>query len=355
MTHPLYFMANSYRTILNSLINAERLLQLMNTKPSVLDAEDATTLIVKSGTVEYSNVSFAYDKRKQVIEDVSFKAEGGQTIAFVGETGGGKSTLVKLLARAYDVTTGSIKIDGQDIRSVTKSSLADAIGYVPQDPILFNRTIRENIRYGRLDANDAEIEEACRAAAVHDAIIGFPDGYNAKVGERGVKLSGGQLQRIAIARVLLRSPKIVLLDEATSAVDSTIELQIQDAFRKLSMGRTTFVIAHRLSTIVEADQIIVVENGRIKEQGTHAELLELGGKYSELWTHQIAGNLSAMNSKAPSGAPSEDGETGKGERQEILIDITPPKEDLEKAAAAVSATGTDSGSNSEASSSTKRL
>ncbi|KAH7109254.1 hypothetical protein B0J11DRAFT_237014 [Dendryphion nanum] len=334
MTGPLFFMANSYRTISNSLIDAERLLQLLNTKPTVTDVENATDLVVKTGKVEYKGVGFAYDKRKQIVQDVSFTAEGGQTIAFVGETGGGKSTLVKLLARAYDVTNGSITIDGQDIRSVTKASLIDAIGYVPQDPVLFNRSIRDNIRYGRLDATDAEIEDACRAAAVHDAIVGFPDGYNSKVGERGVQLSGGQLQRIAIARVLLRNPKIVLLDEATSAVDSTIEAQIQDAFRKLSLGRTTFVIAHRLSTIVEADQIIVVEKGNIKEQGTHAELIELGGKYSELWTHQIAGNLSALNSKSTSTAASEAG------KAELLIDITPSEEDAKKAAEAMEAART---------------
>ncbi|KAF2009603.1 hypothetical protein BU24DRAFT_428502 [Aaosphaeria arxii CBS 175.79] len=350
MMSPLYIMAYSYRTISNSLIDAERLLQLLKTKSTVTDAENATELVVEKGNVEFKDVEFAYDERKQIVNGVSLRAEGGQTIAFVGETGGGKTTMLKLLSRAYDVTNGSICIDGQDIRSVTKSSLIDSIGYVPQDPVLFNRSILDNIRYGRLDATDAEIHDACRAAAVHDAIMSFPDKYNSKVGERGVQLSGGQLQRIAIARVLLRNPKIVLLDEATSAVDSAIEAQIQDAFRKLSAGRTTFVIAHRLSTIVEADQIIVVEQGKVKEHGTHAELLEVGGKYAELWTHQIAGNLSALNSKSGSKATSinggADGSDGGGKQTDILIDITPAEEDVAKAKAATetaTSTATSSG------------
>jgi ABC-type multidrug transport system fused ATPase/permease subunit len=206
--------------------------------------------------------------------------------------------MLKLLFRFYDVTGGSIMIDGQDLRSVTQASLRDAIGLVPQDPVLFNQTIRQNIRYAKLDASDTEIEDACRAAAIHDDIVGFPDGYNSKVGERGVRLSGGQLQRIAIARVLLKNPKIVMLDEATSAIDSSIEALIQQAFRKLSQGRTTFVIAHRLSTIADADQILVVEKGEIIERGRHQELLmNEGGKYAELWSKQTAGHLSKTASK----------------------------------------------------------
>lgn len=327
MMDPLYMMAYSWRTLSNSLIDAERLLQLLNTEPSVTDMENAHELVVKAGKVEFKDVDFAYDPRKQIVKSVNLSAEGGQTIAFVGETGGGKSTMLKLLSRAYDVTGGSISIDGQDLRSVTRSSLRDVMGLVPQDPELFNSTVRENIRYGRLNATNAEIEDACRAAAIHDAIEEFPEGYNSKVGERGVKLSGGQLQRIAIARVLLRNPKIVLLDEATSAVDSAIEAQIQEAFKKLSAGRTTFVIAHRLSTIVEADQILVVDKGEIIERGTHAELLEHGGKYFELWTKQTAGNISTANSKAPSKAPSTCGDSPSQPQNELLIDITPPDED----------------------------
>ncbi|UPX20386.1 uncharacterized protein EKO05_0010619 [Ascochyta rabiei] len=325
MTSPLYVLSYSYRHISSSLIDAERLLQMLKTKPSVADQDGAKDLVVKAGVVEFTDVEFAYDERKTIIRGVDLRAEGGQTIAFVGETGGGKSTMLKLLFRFYDVTGGSIMIDGQDLRSVTQSSLRDALGLVPQDPVLFNQTIRQNVRYARLEATDGEIEDACRAAAIHDDIVGFPDGYNSKVGERGVRLSGGQLQRIAIARVLLKNPKIVLLDEATSAIDSGIEALIQRAFRKLSKGRTTFVIAHRLSTIVDADQILVIEKGEIVERGSHQELVGIvGGKYNELWTKQTAGHMSNANSKVPSKANSidEGGDAGAS-----LIDITPAEED----------------------------
>jgi ABC-type transport system involved in Fe-S cluster assembly fused permease/ATPase subunit len=328
MTSPLYVLSYSYRHISSSLIDAERLLQLLNTKPSVADQEGAKDLVVGAGNVEFKGVEFAYDERKPIIKGVDLQAEGGQTIAFVGETGGGKSTMLKLLFRFYDITAGSIMIDGQDLRSVTQASLRDALGLVPQDPVLFNQTIRQNVRYARLEATDAEIEDACRAAAIHDDIVGFPDGYNSKVGERGVRLSGGQLQRIAIARVLLKNPKIVLLDEATSAIDSGIETLIQDAFRKLSAGRTTFVIAHRLSTIMDADQILVIEKGEIAQRGTHAQLLEVGGKYAELWTKQTAGHLSNAPSKVPSKANSTDGDDdGVVDASAPLIDITPADED----------------------------
>lgn len=324
LTSPLYVLSYSYRHISSSLIDAERLLQLLNTKPSVADKDGAQTLVVEEGKVEFKDVEFSYDVRKPVIKGVSLQAGGGQTVAFVGETGGGKSTMLKLLFRFYDATGGSIMIDGQDLRSVTQSSLRDALGLVPQDPVLFNQTIRQNIRYARLEATDAEIENACRAAAIHEDIISFPDGYNSKVGERGVKLSGGQLQRIAIARVLLKNPKIVLLDEATSAIDSSIEALIQEAFRKLSKGRTTFVIAHRLSTIADADLIIVIDKGEIIERGTHHELLEVNGKYAELWTKQTAGHLSTANSKTPSKANSAKGDDNNSLP---LIDITPAEED----------------------------
>jgi ABC-type transport system involved in Fe-S cluster assembly fused permease/ATPase subunit len=324
LTSPLYVLSYSYRHISSSLIDAERLLQLLNTKPTVADQDGAKELVVKEGKVEFKDAEFAYDVRKPIIKGASLQAEGGQTIAFVGETGGGKSTMLKLLFRFYDVTGGSIMIDGQDLRSVTQSSLREALGLVPQDPVLFNQTIRQNIRYARLEATDAEIEDACRAAAIHDDIEGFPDKYNSKVGERGVRLSGGQLQRIAIARVLLKNPKIVLLDEATSAIDSAIEEQIQIAFRRLSKGRTTFVIAHRLSTIAEADQILVIDKGEIIERGTHQELLGVGGKYSELWSKQTAGHLSTANSKVPSKANST---KDADDASTPLIDVTPAEED----------------------------
>lgn len=317
---PLYLVSYSFKHVSSTLIDAERLLQLLNTKPTVVDCEGAQDLIVKSGVVEIKDVNFHYDPRKQIIHNASLTAAGGQTIAFVGETGGGKSTMLKLLFRFYDVTGGSISIDGQDLRSVTLSSLRNALGVVPQDSTLFNQSIRQNVRYARLDATDAEIEDACRAAAIHDDIVGFPDGYSSKIGERGVKISGGQLQRLAIARVLLKNPKIVLLDEATSAIDSGIEAQIQQAFKKLSKGRTTFVIAHRLSTIVDADQIVVIDKGIIIERGNHSDLLEHGGKYAELWAKQTAGHLSQPDSKTASTANSD----GQGE---LLIDLTPPDDD----------------------------
>ncbi|KZM19282.1 ATPase [Ascochyta rabiei] len=306
MTQPIYVLSNSYHHISSSLINAERLLQLLNTKPTVADQEGSEGIVIHRGDVELYNVNFHYDERKPIIKDVSLKVRGGQTIAFVGETGGGKSTILKLLFRLYDVIDGSIMIDGQDLRSVTQSSLCDSLGIVPQDPVLFNQTIRENIRYAKLEATDAEIEDACRAAAIHDDIVGFPDSYNSKVGERGVRLSGGQLQRIAIARVFLKNPKIILLDEATSAIDTVIEARIQEIFRILSRDRTTFIIAHRLSTVVNADQIIVIEQGRIIESGSHHELLEVKGKYSELWTKQTAVSPGLKNTSSAFSADGED-------------------------------------------------
>jgi ABC-type transport system involved in Fe-S cluster assembly fused permease/ATPase subunit len=321
MTSPLYVLSYSYRHISSSLIDAERLLQLLNTKPSVDDQEGAKDIVVHTGEVEFKDVDFHYDERKPIIKGVNLKAKGGQTVAFVGETGGGKSTMLKLLFRFYDVTSGSITIDGQDLRFVTQASLREALGVVPQDPVLFNQTIRQNIRYAKLDATDTEIEDACRAAAIHDDIVGFPDGYNSKVGERGVKLSGGQSQRIAIARVLLKNPKIVMLDEATSAIDSSIEALIQQAFRKLSQGRTTFVIAHRLSTIADADQILVVDKGEIIERGTHGELLErMGGKYKELWGKQTQGHVAKTSEKTKDGEQEDD-------VAKPLIDLTPTGED----------------------------
>ena len=315
LMYPLYTVANSYRRVSVALVDAERLLQLLQTPPTVQDAAAALDLEVKQGRVQFEDVSFSYDDRKQTLKNITFTAEPGQTVAFVGETGGGKSTTLKMMFRFYDVSSGSIKIDGQDIRDVTLESLREELGVVPQDPSLFNQTIMENVRYAKLDATDEQIEEACKAAAVHDKILSFPDGYKSKVGERGVKLSGGELQRVAIARVILKNPKIVLLDEATSAVDSSTEAEIQDAFGKLTAGRTTFVIAHRLSTIMHANMILVIDQGEIVERGTHDELLLKGGKYTELWTKQTEGKRSKAPSQAPSLAPPD----LKGDQQEPLI------------------------------------
>ncbi|THY35405.1 hypothetical protein D6D01_01368 [Aureobasidium pullulans] len=272
---PLTSVSFSVRQLSQMLIDSERLLELLRTQPSVADRSGAKPLLLTQGRIEFDNVRFSYDVRKASLDDVSFVAEAGKTIALVGETGGGKSTILKLLFRYYDVSSGGIKIDGQDVRNVTLSSLRAAFGMVPQDPSLFNTSIMENVRYARMEATDEEVIEACRAAAVHDRIVSFPDGYQSTVGERGVKLSGGELQRIAIARAILRDPRIVLLDEATSMIDAETEAAIQKAFKRLTKGRTTFVVAHRLSTIQDADLILVVQNGQIVEKGTHEQLYAL--------------------------------------------------------------------------------
>jgi ATP-binding cassette subfamily B protein len=231
-------------------------------------------------------VSFAYDPERQILHDVSFTIAPGSTLAVVGPSGAGKSTLSRLLFRFYDVTGGRITIDGQDLREVTQASVRRAIGIVPQDTVLFNDTIGYNIGYGREGASQAEIEGAARGAAIHGFIAGLPDGYGAMVGERGLKLSGGEKQRVAIARTLLKDPPILILDEATSALDSRTEAAIQETLQKVERGRTSIVIAHRLSTIVDADQILVLDQGRVAERGTHAQLLRRGGLYAEMWTRQ---------------------------------------------------------------------
>ncbi|KAF2141198.1 uncharacterized protein K452DRAFT_250940 [Aplosporella prunicola CBS 121167] len=281
---PLGNLIFTFRQTASHFISAERLLELLQTKPTVADKTNAKDLELKDGRVEFSGVSFAYDARKPILKDLSVAVEPGQTVALVGETGGGKSTTFKLLMRFYDVASGSVRIDGQDVRDVTLSSVRAAFGVVPQDPSLFNDTIMNNIRYACPGAPDEAVFAACKAAAIHDKILSFADGYASKIGERGVRLSGGELQRVAIAQVILKAPKIVLLDEATSAVDSSTEKEIQEAFRRLSKGRTTFVIAHRLSTVMHADLILVINDGRIVERGSHAELLEMKGEYHALWS-----------------------------------------------------------------------
>lgn len=324
LSYPLWMLAYSYRQLTSNLIDAERLLQLLKTKSKVIDRDGATELKLAGARVEFTDVSFAYDERKPTIKEISFVANPGETVALVGETGSGKSTTLKLLFRFYDVTGGAITIDGQDVRDVTLSSLRDALGVVPQDPSLFNDSILENVRYARLNATDEEVYEACKAASIHEKIITFPDGYKTKVGERGVKLSGGELQRVSIARVFLKNPQIVLLDEATSAVDSSTESQIQESFKKLSAGRTTFIIAHRLSTIMDADRILVVDNGEIVERGTHQELLERGGRYVDLWTKQSSKKTSSENSSV----------TAEGDIQDLLIPgLTPSSPSISEAKA----------------------
>ncbi|KAM5354406.1 hypothetical protein ACJ41O_001055 [Fusarium nematophilum] len=287
LTSPLQFFAKLGKSVSDDFIDAERLLDIMRTQPSVENQKGARPLKFVAGEVKFDGVCFSYDKKKGIIKDVSFHVPAGQTVAFVGATGAGKSTLIKLLDRFYDVAEGSIRIDGQDIRDVDLFSLRDRIGVVPQNPILFDDTIMNNVRYGRITATDEEVFEACQAACIHDKIKGFTHGYKTRVGERGVKLSGGELQRIAIARAMLKKPDIVLLDEATSAVDTDTEQQIQVSFKRLCQGRTTFIVAHRLSTIMNADRIIVVENGEILEQGNHDDLIVAGGRYADLWSKQV--------------------------------------------------------------------
>ncbi|OTB05557.1 hypothetical protein M426DRAFT_56873 [Hypoxylon sp. CI-4A] len=291
LTSPLRFFSQLGKSISQDLVHAERLLDVMTTKPSVVEKPDARPLKLKGGKVEFRNVSFSYDKKKDILKGVNVSVPTGTTVAFVGATGAGKSTILKLLDRFYDVTGGSIQIDGQDIRDVTISRyvwyLRQSIGIVPQSPILFDDTVMNNIRYARLTATDEEVYGACKAAAIHDHIMGFTEGYTTRVGERGVKLSGGELQRIAIARAILKQPEIVLLDEATSSVDTDTEQKIQEGLSALCSGRTTFIVAHRLSTVMNADTIFVVANGEIAEHGNHEELIAKNGKYAELWSKQI--------------------------------------------------------------------
>ncbi|OAL43478.1 heavy metal tolerance protein [Pyrenochaeta sp. DS3sAY3a] len=280
---PLQFLMTHVRWLVSDFVDAERLLQLLQTKPSVVDVADARPLKTLDGNIRFDQVSFLYEPGRYALHDVSFTASPGQTIALVGETGAGKSSILKLLIRLYDVSSGRISISNQNIRDVTLDSLRDAVSVVPQAPMFFNASIMENVRYARSTATDAEVNEACRAAAIHDTIMRYPDGYGTQVGERGVKLSGGEAQRLAIARALLKDAPIVLLDEATSSVDTITEAKIKSALQKLRQGRVVIVIAHRLSTVVDADQILVLHEGKVAERGRHEDLCERKGRYWELW------------------------------------------------------------------------
>ncbi len=283
---PLSFLGSSYREIKHSLTDMDEMFGLLDKEAEVVDSADALPLRVGGGRVEFENVSFSYDPRRPVLKDVSFTVPAGKTIAIVGASGAGKSTISRLLFRFYDVTGGSIKVNGQDVRHVTQRSLRAAIGIVPQDTVLFNDTIYYNIAYGRPGATRQEVEDAARLARIHDFIAALPDGYDSTVGERGLKLSGGEKQRVAIARTLLKGPRIFLFDEATSSLDSHTEKDIQANLREVSADRTTLIIAHRLSTVIEADEIVVLDQGRIVERGSHADLLMLGGHYALMWARQ---------------------------------------------------------------------
>ncbi|XP_022195861.2 ATP-binding cassette sub-family B member 6, mitochondrial [Nilaparvata lugens] len=284
---PLNWFGTYYRVIQKNFVDMENMLDLLSEEAEILDAPGAMPLAITKGAVEFRNVSFAYTEERLILRNISFTVPPGKTVALVGPSGSGKSTIIRLLFRFYDVDQGAILVDGQNTKTVRQSSLRRAIGVVPQDTVLFNNTIKFNIQYGRVAAPDADIIEAARSADIHERILTFPEGYNTQVGERGLKLSGGEKQRVAIARTILKSPIVVLLDEATSALDTQTERNIQSALSRVCANRTTIIVAHRLSTIIHADEILVLKDGEIVERGRHEELLNFGGMYHSMWEAQL--------------------------------------------------------------------
>jgi ATP-binding cassette subfamily B protein len=298
---PLNFLGVIYREIKQAMIDMDRMFRLLREHREIADAPGAQPLLLRGGAIRFDHVDFAYDPRRQVLFGVDITVPAGTTCAVVGPTGSGKSTLARLLFRFYEAQGGRVLIDGQDVREITQASLRAAIGIVPQDTVLFNDTIEYNLAYGRPGASKDEIVAAARAAHIHEFVSRLPDGYGTTVGERGLKLSGGEKQRVAIARTLLKRPAILVFDEATSALDSGTERVIQAELDEIATGRTTLVIAHRLSTIVNADQIVVLDGGRVVERGTHADLLAAGGAYARLWAMQARHDVEPSAPGAPAG------------------------------------------------------